>query len=154
MNKNIIIEEESDDIRRLNEMVISVQPSLPTEIENSIFYPKLKQLLHVEIFRFCKEQVELKEDLNIFRQLIGEVLTESQIREYLDGLKTKYNGINNNVGLDYQISATRIDYCCPVFVVIKRDVIHMKKFVFRFRKAGGIGTPLDGLTVGGLFDGE
>jgi len=131
----MFIDEESKEIRQLNEMFVKVYDSLPTNIENSIFYPKLKQLLHMEIMKFTKEQVELKQDLNLLRMNIGEILSETEIREYLDSLKAKYNLEDNNVGLDYHIEVTRYDYGVPIFVVIKRDIIHFKKFVFRFRKA-------------------
>lgn len=126
---------ENPQIIQLNEMVVDVKDSLPTDIEGSIFYGKLKNLLHSEIVNFCKEQLELKQDLNVFRMSIGQEMSETEIREYLDSLKLKYNNQDNNVGIDYHIEATRIDYAVPVFVVIKRTDILMKKFVFRFRKA-------------------
>ena len=66
---------------------------------------------------------------------VGEQLSESFIREYLDDLKEKYNTVDNNVGLEYHIEQTRIDYGVAVFVIIKRDTVYCKKFVFRFRKA-------------------
>lgn len=151
MNK-IIFENESPELQQIQEMIVNVHDSLPTEIENSIYYPKLKQLLNIEIIRFCKEQVELKEDLNILRRLIGEPLSESEIREYVDQLKAKYNNINTNVGLDYHIEATRIDLSCVIFVIIKRQDINLKKFVFRFKKKDGIGKFIDGLGPGGLIE--
>ena len=150
---------ENPQIIQLNEMVLKVRDSLPRDIENSIYYPKLKNLLHSEIFNFCKEQLELKADLNFFRMSVGQVMSEQEIRDYLDGLKLKYNGIeDNNVCLDYHIEITRIDYGVPVFVVIKRgNSILMKKFVFRFRKTkldqgllglSNAGIPLDILKEG------
>jgi hypothetical protein len=148
---DIILENnESKELDHLEEMVVNVYDGLPVEIENSIFYPKLKQLLYFEIIRFCKEQTELKEDLLIFRNLVGESLEESQIREYLDTLKAKFNNTNSNVGLNYHIEATRIDLSCVLFVIIKRHDIHMKKFVFRFRKKN-LGSNVDGIAPGGLF---
>ena len=41
--------EESADLQRLHEMFVDVRESLPTEVENSIYYPKLKHLLFSEI---------------------------------------------------------------------------------------------------------
>jgi hypothetical protein len=132
----MIILEESREIREINEMFVKVENSLPEKIENSIYYPKLKMLLHPEILRFTKEQIELRDDLNFFRMNIGETLSDTEIREYLDSLKLKYNSEDNDIGIDYHIEVTRFDYGVPVFVVIKRDRIYMKKFVFRFKKSG------------------
>jgi hypothetical protein len=146
----IIIEEESRDIKNLNEMFVRVYDSLPTKIENSIYYPKLKQLLMFELKRFTVEQLELFQDLDIFRRNVGEILSESEIREYLDSLKAKYNGVLNNVGLDYHIEVTRVDFGVPVFITIQRaNNIHLKKFVFRFRK-GSPSQSLSGLDLGGI----
>ena len=135
-NINLEYISENSQIRQLNEMVLQVKDSLPKDIETSIYYPKLRNLLHSEIFNFCKEQLELKADLNFLRMSVGQVLSESEIREYLDGLMAKYNNdSNSNVCLSYHIEVTRIDFGVPVFVVIKRgNNILMKKFVFRFRK--------------------
>jgi hypothetical protein len=145
----IELSEESRDIIQLNEMLFRVQDSLPKNIENSVFYPKLKQLLHMEIVRFAKEKIELRQDLNFLRMNIGEPIPESEIREYLDSLKAKYNGVTHEIGLDYHIEVTRIDYGVPVFVIIKRDTIYMKKFVFRFRKAN-ISQGVEGLSQQGV----
>ena len=131
----MMILEESREIQQLNEMFVKVERSLPDKIENSVYYPKLKQLLHPEIVRFTREKIELRDDLNFFRMNIGENLSVEEIREYLDALKQKYNLEDNDIGLDYHIEVTRFDYGVPVFVVIKRDKIYMKKFVFRFRKS-------------------
>ena len=136
----MILHEEAKEIRQLNEMFIKVEDSLPTKIENSIFYPKLKVLLHQEILGFFMKSSEadhkdLKDDLNMLRMNVGEQLSEEEIREYLDNLKTTYNSKDNNVALDYHIEVTRFDYGVPVWVTIKRGSIHMKKFVFRFRKS-------------------
>ena len=149
---------ENSQITQINEMFINVSDHLPDKVELSIYYPKLKQLLHSEIFSFCKEQLELKEDLNIFRMLVGEYMNEKDIRDYLDSLKSKYNNKNDTfIGIDYHIETTRIDYGVAVFVIIKRAQINMKKFVFRFRKKDitlGIadvnnnGIPLDALKGG------
>lgn len=133
--------EESSQLKELNEMFISSLPSLPTDVENSIYYPKLKHLLHTEIKNFCREQIELKEDLNFFRMSVGSQLPESEIREYLDGLKSKYNAVQNGkIGIEYHIEVTRVDFGVPVFCMIRRgDDITMKKFVFRFRKISSEG---------------
>jgi hypothetical protein len=130
----VVILEESRELVRLNEMFVKVEKSLPASIENSVFYPRMKQLLFAEITRFSREKTELRNDLNLFRMNVGEVLSDTEIREYMETLKQKYNTKDNDVGIDYHIEATRFDYGVPVFVVIKRDVIYMKKFVFRFRK--------------------
>jgi hypothetical protein len=111
----MFLEEQSDDIRKLNEMFINVGDSLPSKIENSIFYPKLKVLLHQEILRFFMKSSEtahkeLKDDLNLLRLNVGEKLSETEIREYLDALKTKYNNEDNNIAIDYHIEVTRFDY--------------------------------------------
>lgn len=141
----MILLEESSDLKKLNEMFIKTLPSLPIDIENSIYYTKIRQLLHPEIFNFCKEQLDLKEDLNILRMSIGEPMVEEEIRSYLDTLKEKYSKVQN-VGLEYSIEITRIDFGVPVFCVIKRGgEIYIKKFVYRFRKANQ-STGLDDLS--------
>lgn len=146
---DIKVLDESQQLQRLNEMYTDVSQALPTNVENSIYYPKIKHLLFSEINGFCKEKIELKNDLNDFRRLVGEVMTEKQIREYLDGLKSKYNGMVNNVGIDYHIEVTRLDFGVPVFVLIKRDSIYLKKFVFRFKK--DLSTGLGDLTNAGML---
>lgn len=128
------IYEQHPDLITINEMFINVEPHLPGEIEGSIYYPKLKTLLRSELISFCKEQIELKGDLEILRMNVGQVMSEREIREYLDSLMDKYNTVDNNVGIEYHIEATRVDFGVSVFVVIKRTEIHMKKFVFRFKK--------------------
>ena len=150
----MFLEEQSKEITQLNEMFIHVGDSLPSKIENSIFYPKLKVLLHQEILRFFMKSSEaahreLKDDLNLFRLNIGEKLSETEIREYLDTLKNKYNNADNNIALDYHIEVTRFDYGVAVWVVIKRADIHMKKFIFRFRKVAAT-MEIDGVNVGGI----
>ena len=130
----IVLEETNSQLATINEMFIASLPSLPTDVENSIYYARIKQLLHPEIYNFCKEQLELKEDLNFLRMSVGEVMTEQEIRDYLDSLKDKYKD-NDKIGIEYHIEVTRIDYGVPVFCIIRRgNGIFMKKFVFRFRK--------------------
>lgn len=128
------IDEATPQLEQLNEMLVKNENHLSTDVENSIYYARIKQLLHGEIMRFCKEQTELKSDLNFFRMNVGEIMSESEIRDYLDQLKVKYQTMEN-VGLEYHIEATRIDFGVPVVCVIKRgsDIL-MKKFVFRFRR--------------------
>lgn len=147
----MIILNEDPQITTLNEMLMTAQDSLPKDIESSIYYPKLKTLLHSEILSFCKEQLELKSDLNFLRMEIGNTLSESEIREYLDSLKLKYNDKeDSNVCLDYHIEVTRVDYGVPVFIVIKRgNNIIMKKFCFRFRKKS-VSQSLTDLTISGI----
>lgn len=140
---------ENPQIIQINEMFVDVQNGLSTEIEGSIYYGRLKTLLHSEIVNFCKEQLELKQDLNMFRMMIGQELNENEIRDYLNGLKEKYNNVDNNIGIDYHIEVTKIDYGVPVFVVIKRGDILMKKFVFRFKKKK-ISEGLSNLTISGI----
>jgi len=82
----------------------------------------------------------------MFRMSVGTALPEKEIREYLDGLKEKYSHYDN-VGLEYHIEQTRVDYGVPVFVIIKRGEIYSKKFVFRFKKANA-NDSLEGLTIG------
>jgi len=150
------LEEQAKDLQKLNEMFINVGDSLPTKIENSIFYPKLKVLLHQEILRFFMKSSEMthkemKDDLNLFRLNVGEKLSETEIREYLDALKEKYNNKDNNIAIDYHIEVTRYDYGVPVWVVIKRAEIFMKKFIFRFRKSSAT-MGLNDVNVGGLVE--
>jgi hypothetical protein len=145
----MILIEESKELKALNELFIKVEKHLPSNIENSIFYAKLKKALHQEIFTFTKEQVDLRDNLNFLRLLIGEPMSEKDIRFYLDGLKEQYNTVDNNVALDYHIEATRVDFGVPVFVVIRRDVAYMKKFVFRFKKSD-FSTGIQGLTQAGI----
>lgn len=149
----VILEEENQQLRTLSEMVISTLPSLPTDVENSIYYARIKQLLHPEIMNYCKEQLELKEDLNFLRMSVGEAMTETEIREYLNGLKDKYTS-NEHVGIEYHIEVTRVDYGVPVFCTIQRgNRIFIKKFVFRFRKANQ-GDGIDGLSISQIFSAE
>jgi hypothetical protein len=146
---NIIEEESSDDIKKLNEMYVTLVPSLSPGVTNSIYYNKLKYLMFNDIVQYCKEKLELKSDLLNLRSYIGDYLSEDDIEKYLDSLKKKYNGsadpLYQNIGIEYHIETTRIDYGVAVFCVIKRDDIYMKKFVFRFRK-----TPLAGLDIANL----
>ena len=146
----MIIYEESKELQTLNEMFVRVEGGLPSKVENSIYYAKLKNLLHKEIVGFTKEKIELRDDLTYLRLSVGEQLTESDIREALDALKNKYNMDDNSIGLDYHIEVTRIDYGVALFVVIKRDQIYLKKFVFRYRKAN-ISSGIEGLTQAGVI---
>lgn len=84
--------------------------------------------------------------------MVGNEMFEADIRAYLDELKEKYNGKIDDVGLDYHIEATKIDYGVAVFVVLKLTDIQLKKFVFRFRKAKGIQVGVEPLNLGGLVN--
>ena len=148
--KDFNILNENNEIRVLNEMIVNVKEHLPSTIENSVYYPKLRQLLFMEIAHFCKEKVELKQDLFVLKDMVGQQLDEGTIRNYLDKLKEKYNSIDNDIGIDYHIESTRIDFGVPVFVIIKRNQINMKKFVFRFRRDTGIGGSIEGLSSIGI----
>lgn len=102
-----------------------------------------------EIQEFTKEKIELKRDLHNIRLTIGQEMNEEDIRRYLDTLKDTYNNKNSDIGIEYHIETTRIDYGVPVFVMIKRDHIYIKKLVFRFKKkdnSKGIG----GLSPAGI----
>lgn len=146
----MVILDEDKQIIDLREMVINSSKGLPSSVENSIYYPKLKHLLYNEIIRFTKDRVELRDELHFLRLNIGEPLGEDDIREYLDNLKIKYNNQDTNTGIEYHIEATRVDLGVSVFVVLKRDIIYMKKFVFRFKKASP-STGVIGLSASGLL---
>lgn len=131
----MIILREGEQLTKLNEMFMNALPSLSTSVTNSVYYGKLKTLLHSEIVYFAKEKKSLKDDLNFLRLMVGEKLTEDAIRKYLDDIKVKYNNSDSDIGIEYHIEVTRIDFGVPVFVIIRRGAeIFMKKFVFRFKK--------------------
>lgn len=144
----IINEEINPQITQLNETLVNAQDSLPDNIERSIYYTKLKVLLHSEIMNFCKEQTELKNDLNTIRMSVGQMIPYSEIKDIFDGLMEKYNGKYQNVGLVYHSEATRIDIAVALVVTIKRSDIYMKKFVFRFRK--NIGEDINDMNINQL----
>jgi len=146
----MIIVEDSKELQSLNEMFVRVEGGLGPKVENSIYYAKLKNLLMGEIQRFAKERIQLRDDLHLLRMSVGEPVSEADIRETMDAFKAKYNFDDNNIGIDYHIEATRVDFGLAVFVVIKRDAIYLKKFVFRYRKSD-INTGLEGLTQGGIY---
>lgn len=149
----MIIIDESEQVKTINEMLVSVSNALPSSIENSIYYSKLKSALYGEIYDFCKEKVELKKDLNFLRLNVGLSLTEQEIREYLDELKDKYNHSIEDIGIEYHIETTRVDFGVAVFVIIKRNEVYVKKLVFRFKKekfSGGI----DNLSNSGIITEE
>jgi hypothetical protein len=130
----VIIVEQSRELTDLNEMFVKVEAGLPSSIENSIYYPKIRHLLMSEIIRFTKEKTEMRRDLEFLRMNVGMVLSEADIRDYLDGIKQKYNTKDNDMGIEYHIEGTRFDYGVAVFAIIKRDMVYVKKLVFRFRK--------------------
>jgi len=124
----------SEKMELLHELFIKVENSLPASLENSIFYSRLKATMTQEILKFLKEQIDLKNDLLNLKNDIGEVKSEFEIRNILDSLSKKYNLEDNNVAIIYHIESTRFDYGVPVIVIIKRDIVFVKKFVFRFKK--------------------
>ena len=87
----------------LIEMLVKVAPSLPENVENTIYYTKLKTALQPEILLFTKEQIELREDLNILRMNIGEDISEEFLKDYMESLKEKYNLKQENVGVEYHL---------------------------------------------------
>jgi hypothetical protein len=125
--------ETSKELETLHEMFIKVEDPLPADLENSIFYSRIKNTMTRELLGFMREQTELKADLLRLKDKIGDVMSESQIRKELEKMM-KYNEQNNNVGVIFHIESTRLDYGVPVIVMIKREVLHVKKFVFRFKK--------------------
>jgi len=127
--------DKSKDQETLHEMFIKVEDARPSTLENSIFYSRIKNTMTRDLMRFTREQVDLRGDLFKLRDKIGEMMSERDIRNTLDVLMKKYNETDNNVGLIYHIESTRVDYGVPVMVMIKRDVIYVKKFVFRFKKS-------------------
>lgn len=131
----MIIEEESKELKDLNETFIKVLPSAPESVLNSAFYPRIRILEIPEIMQYCREHTDLKNDLLAIATFIGEFLTEDQIRDIFDGLKNKYNTNDSLVGLEYHMEATRVDFGIVLFVAIKRNNFYIKKFIFRFRKA-------------------
>lgn len=140
--------QESDELKHLNEMYVNVLPALDPKVTNSIYYNRLKYLMFNEIVYFCREKIELKQDLLAIRPYIGDYMSEEDIRKTFDDLKSKYNnGAEDNIGLDYHIETTRVDYGVCVFAIIKRDDIYAKKFVFRFRKTPSAGLDLSNLTA-------
>jgi hypothetical protein len=128
--------DKSENLEMLNELFIKVENSLPSSLENSVFYARLKNSLSQEIMKFSKEQIELKNDLMSLKDMVGDTLPEYKIREKLDSLMAKYNrdGHDDNVAMIYHMESTRIDYGVPVIIIVKRDIVYVKKFVFRFRK--------------------
>jgi hypothetical protein len=136
--------ETSKELEALHEMFIKVEDALPADLENSIFYSRIKNSMTRELLKFMREQTGLRADLMRLKDKIGEVMSEAQIHRELDAMM-KYNEQDNNVGVIYHIESTRIDYGVPVIVIIKREVLHVKKFVFRFKKEdmsaniGGVG---------------
>ena len=54
----VLLESETSQLKQLNEMKVNIDKSLPNDVEQSIYYAKLKTLLHPEIFNFCKEKSE------------------------------------------------------------------------------------------------
>jgi hypothetical protein len=133
-------------------MFVHVSPNLPERYENSVMYPKQKQKLIKEIYRFMREQIELRDDLLFLTARVGEKVHEKDLRDYLEKLAKKYNDYDNNNGFSYHIESTRFDYSAAVHVVVFRGQIYVKKFVFRFRKAN-IAAGLENISPTGLVEG-
>ena len=147
----MIVEEISPEIQKINETIMTVYPSLDPRVTNNIYYTKLKYLLFNDIIKYCKEQIDLRQDLLNLRSQIGEYYTDEQLRDMFDAIKIKYNtGTNDTIGIDYHIESTRLDYGVCLFCVLKRgDIINIKKFIFRFRK-GNLNSGVQGLNSVGL----
>lgn len=118
----------------LNELFVKVHDSLPSDLQRSIFYSRLRNRTHREIMIFTREQVGLKNDLIKLKAKIGSSMSEKDIINLFEPLLAKYNNIDNSVGLVYHIEATRIDYGVSLVAIVKRENISVKKFVFRFRR--------------------
>lgn len=149
----IINEELDNETKSVNEMIISMQKSLPTKVTNNIYYTKLKYLMFNEIIKFCKEKIDLKIDLLGLKDTIGEFLSEEQILDLFNSFKAKYNDQNYpDIGVEFHVESTRLDYGVCVFIIIKRgDTIFCKKFIFRYRKTtAGIGLDFSGLNAIGM----
>ena len=132
----MIIESDSNELKMFDEFSVELSDSgISDNVERSIFYPRLKQLLFKEINLFCREHIGLKADLQFIRMQIGSPMTEQEVRALFEELIRKYNtSANDNVGVMYHVEKTRFDYGVPLFVIIKRDEILAKKFVFRFKR--------------------
>ena len=115
-------------------MRITVIDTVPNEISGSIHYGKIKHALHSHIVTFCRDKKELKNDLKLLSYGVGREYDYDILLEVMEGLKQKYNGRDNNIGLEYHIEFTRYDFALIVSVIIKRAEIEMKKFVFRYKK--------------------
>jgi len=126
--------DESKKQETLHEMFIKVESAHASTLENSIFYSRIKNTMMHDLMSFMREQIDLRDDLMKLRSKIGDAMSERDIRRELDKLMKKYNEADNNVGLIYHIESTRVDYGVPVMVMIKRNIIYVKKFVFRFKK--------------------
>ena len=117
-------------------MKITVIDTVPNEISSSIHYSKIKHALHSHIITFCRDKKELKNDLKLLSYGVGREYDYGILLEVMEGLKEKYNGRDNNIGLEYHIEFTRYDFALVLSVIIKRDTIEMKKFVYRYKKKG------------------
>ena len=102
------------------------------------------------IKEYEEEIEELKNEIyalkNFKNEKIGYEKEIEELKKSNNALKEKYNNNVQNIGLDYHLEATRIDYGVAVFCIIKRDDIYAKKFIFRFRKNPQIGLDLSRLS--------
>jgi hypothetical protein len=115
-------------------MKITVMDTVPNEISSSIHYGKIKHSLHSHIVTFCRDKKDLKNDLKLLSYGVGREYDYDILIEVMEGLKEKYNGLDNNIGLEYHIEFTRYDFALIVTAIIKRADIEVKKFVFRYKK--------------------
>lgn len=158
----IIIEESkaSNAINKiLNEMIINVDDKKRKHVsfadEHSIVYGRLKQRLQPDILDFCRNEIDLKDDLLFFRSMVGDTLREVDVLNHVKNIQEKYNNgrsYNRNVSIDYFIETTRYDFVLVLFVtIIRGENIYQTRFVFRYRKsnqtAGVHGMDMSGLPI-------
>lgn len=156
----IIIEENksSDSVNKiLNEMVIHVDDKSHKQVsfadEHSIVYGRLKQRLQPDILNFCRNEIDLKDDLLFFRSMVGDTLREVDVLNYVKDIQDKYNNgrsYNRNVSIDYFIETTRYDFVLVLFTtIIRGENIFQTRFVFRYRKSSQT-AGVHGMSMSGL----
>ena len=152
----IITEEVSPELQQMNEKFFKTYKELSPRITNSVYYVKLKYLLFNEIIKYCKEKIELRNDLLNIQSYVGDFMSEEDIRSIFNDLKNKYNeqDTDNNICIEYHVESTHIDYGVCLFTIIKRgETMYVKKFIFRFRKgSAGTGLDLSGISNGGTLE--
>jgi hypothetical protein len=146
----MIVDKEQKALIALDEMFVRVQDGLTDVTQHSIYYNKLRSLLHADIRMFCLEKRELNQDLETLRLNIGNVVSENELLTYSNELMDKYNNKNDNIGLIFHLEATRVDFALICVAIIKRDDIYTKKFTFRYRKPS-INDGVYGLTLSNTF---
>lgn len=134
----------------MHEMLVSPEANrISDKTQHSIIYARLKNVLLIDIVKFCREQIALRSDLQILRLNVGEYVSEEELLKYAKDLEEKWNNRPNNIGITTHLETTLFDYSLVVFVVIKRDKIYTHKFVFRFRKPS-VREGLFGLDLSGI----